>query len=57
MQLFSTGLTRPIGTLRVLIQEGNKYTEIWRVSKNQNNKWIQATVDIGRVAKPFSVSN
>jgi hypothetical protein len=57
MQLFSTGLTRPIGTLRVLIQEGNKYTEIWRVSKNQNNKWIQAIVDIGRVAKPFSVSN
>jgi hypothetical protein len=36
MQLFSTDLNRPIGTLRVLIQEGNKYTEIWRVSKNQN---------------------
>jgi hypothetical protein len=53
MQLFSTDLNRPIGTLRVLIQEGNKYTEIWRVSKNQNNKWIQATVDIGRVAKPI----
>lgn len=57
MQLFSTDLNRPIGTLRVLILEGNKYTEIWRVSKNQNNKWIHATVDIGRVAKPFSVSN
>ncbi|XP_033751986.1 MAM and LDL-receptor class A domain-containing protein 1-like [Pecten maximus] len=46
---------RGIGTLSVVIVEGGQNTTIWTQRGNQGDQWNKATVDIGRVGRPFQL--
>ena len=46
---------RGIGTIRVLVQSETRSTEMWRMSRNQGDKWIQAVVPIGHIDTEYQI--
>ena len=55
MQFYYHMLGSGIGYLRVAITVNNIDTIIWEQKKGQANRWIQATADIGRISRPFTI--
>lgn len=49
--MYGTG----IGTIRVLVQSETRSTEMWRMSRNQGDRWVQAVVPIGHIDTEYQI--
>ncbi|XP_016068757.1 PREDICTED: MAM and LDL-receptor class A domain-containing protein 1-like [Miniopterus natalensis] len=53
---YNYGLSVGAAVLQLHVEKSNDSTVLWRVLYNQGNQWSQATIQLGRLTRPFHLS-